>query len=583
MRPDAVHLHGVQADPRMKWNEKAKVYRMKAKYTQVVSLSELLALPVHAKVVPKIYLSTLDTLIVEQYRTLWNYSSQFFVDRAPDDPLRIAIEHLADCRPMQCIGLTHIDLLNLQVSCLVERCGCPKGAVLWMRAFVTAELAKYRKRLLTWTKILNAVFFPLITATMPTLIYLQDALPHTYAITFDIQFEYGHFLLPQWYSDLLVFQFGDEYYKVKTAPTGQAHLPAVGQALIGSLLTRAIQNATTASTTISEQSWHDSGYIDNGRVCSSQPLLQVARSLVELCSKYNLKLNETPEALYEMATTPHPVYEFLSVVYDHGKQQVRLSERSKQKLLAAQDELVSTDLTVDRLRRIFSLLVWGSGVLHFELCRVYYAIKFVRRRLASTKNMNDKANVWPCTLPEWKHWFSALLDGVYTRPAHGVNLKRAALFTDASKYGFGFVLFYNGHVQSWGGRWPQHYAAWPIVELEALALLLALRLLRLDESNIHFDMFVDNTSVIGVLHKRRSPSYFLNLIVVALSDLLRSKNWVIRNVQYVTSETNIADPPSRGDVDGWIERMRIHEHELRRIFQPEQYINSADWEDDWAI
>jgi hypothetical protein len=118
------------------------------------------------------------------------------------------------------------------------------------------------------------------------------------------------------------------------------------------------------------------------------------------------------------------------------------------------------------------------------------------------------------------------------------------VYTDASEDGYGIVIFGLGDTRVVGGKWTEAEKTRHINILELATVRIALRFLRqaTDEPELIIDWYIDNTTAIAVIENGRSRTFALNEIV----NEIQQHTWArTRKVQYVESERNLADAPSR--------------------------------------
>ncbi|KAJ3559983.1 hypothetical protein NP233_g11129 [Leucocoprinus birnbaumii] len=119
-------------------------------------------------------------------------------------------------------------------------------------------------------------------------------------------------------------------------------------------------------------------------------------------------------------------------------------------------------------------------------------------------------------------------------------------WVDAST-SFGIGIVFKGGWDAWKllpgwDKNPEHRIGWA----EMVAIELGLRLaIHHGHHNIHFQIKSDNTGVIGAIAGGRSRNLTHNQILQRITTLLRTHSIWISSL-YVSSESNLADKPSRG-------------------------------------
>jgi len=210
-------------------------------------------------------------------------------------------------------------------------------------------------------------------------------------------------------------------------------------------------------------------------------------------------------------------------------------------------------MTVGRLFEIMGILYFAAAVLRMSPGGYYAATKQYRRIAAKFEKgyvgLASSISFWTSTRACILRWVRDLLVNRPTR--HNLGLPVYALFTDASKEGWGAVLFSTdkagfiefGNRAVVSGKWLHRESVRHISELEAEAIVRALKRFAPTLNGCAFTLHVDNTSVLGALRKAQSPKYWLNKRIVQALDLVPDSVFEIR---YVATKDNFADGPSRG-------------------------------------
>jgi hypothetical protein len=139
-------------------------------------------------------------------------------------------------------------------------------------------------------------------------------------------------------------------------------------------------------------------------------------------------------------------------------------------------------------------------------------------------------------MKDFNDWFRFLVDNKPSHPLQTTELHSdVTLFTDASKIGWGAVMLKQHQVFTTGGKWSPAEAQKHINILEARAVQEAIDYFEDDLSQRNVTIVVDNTSVIGAMHRRRSNSYELN---AALSQVLQRLERInsAATVSYIASD-----------------------------------------------
>lgn len=211
------------------------------------------------------------------------------------------------------------------------------------------------------------------------------------------------------------------------------------------------------------------------------------------------------------------------------------------KLLGARSLLQIARLTFKEAQAVFGVCQYASRILNTPLYEYYYVFKFMRRRnrlLASGLRAElDTVRIWPSISSIWDTWIVRLVAG-YRAPVE----QTTGIFhvvSDASQSGYGAIVFPPFSTPfAISGSWPPHVQNHHINQKELMALVIACT--HIPQSS-HIAIKLDNTTAIHCINKTRSRCYQLNGLVQSLLS-----SYVIKSVEYVASEHNIADGLSRG-------------------------------------
>lgn len=279
-------------------------------------------------------------------------------------------------------------------------------------------------------------------------------------------------------------------------------------------------------------------YIDNFRSLSPK-FHETAVSFHTICTVLNVTLNATLEETLQAIGKP---YEFRGVLFQEGT--AHLAPKTKMKLMTAHKALqFAQQWTLHDVQSVFGLCIYATSILRSPTSSLYHIFKFVRRRCNQITDANALAHMWPSIVQPWRLWIEQLC----SHPGRTIfppGLPEYTVVSDASRTGYGGYAFMNGSMSAVGGKWHLWTQRMPICELEALALKITLE--RLVPLGASVTCRIDNMSVKGALEKGRSRSFWLNQHIAELT-----QKWHIKEVQYVRSADNIADPISRGELPQW--------------------------------
>ena len=481
-------------------------------------LEQLLALgiadwktwPMHAKTVTKVNLAAImdkvSPALASRFKQHYQYFSPQFLSSVQASGKQSRVELLPG------------DVEQLLASGIIEETDGEQ--TLTMHVFTVPETGKRRRRCICHTIDINDSAAA-VEIELPD--FLQIKHGHgPYTALADLSAWYYQIPLPQESRRYYRFSTGGKTYQLTAVPMGQRQAVGAAQTLSESLVQLA-QLPTNVKTTT---------YIDNFRFAAQDPL-SVKDAWVKFsstCDFYNATLNVDSGIAGES-------YDFLGIHFTQTT--MALTEKTLQKLTGALEELKHENLSLHQAIKIFGLFLFAARILNYPLALVYYTFKFFRRRgrafTFGWRKLTDKANIWPCINDELQKWSKHLLDNT------PVSLKEknptAVLITDASKWGWGAILFKkDGSLNFTNGEWSAEQRVRHINELEALAAKLAVSTLQPPEELI---ILIDNTTAESAIRKKRSTNYWINKIVADIPCLM---------VEHITSRSNVADILSRGQL-----------------------------------
>ena len=391
--------------------------------------------------------------------------------------------------------------------------------------FTVNEPEKTRRRLISEPRINEELTYTPSTELPSVEQCVSKARTHG-GSCWDFSSFYNQFEIPEEARNWFCARFKGKWYRSKVIPTGMRQCPALAQALTDSLAQMACANCETGAT-------HEA-YIDNVRFTGdAEATKRAADTFERLCE-------EVPITIGEMGTHLTD-YTFLGIHYNHLTACVDISKKHRTKINELIHQLgteTHQEWTMRDVLRLVGILVWAFRVLDIQLAKLYYLLKFIRRR--AHYELEQKAEFWPSLR---RPTLQALSDCL-GKNRHIQEEPKAAeiiLFTDACEEGYGAVMFQGTKVGITAGDFEKKE---PIHILEARALLYGIEKLPNFAKSTEIKVFIDNTSVLFALRKGASKSFLLNKLVPNISKVLNEKN-VRPNISYVKSEENMADLPSR--------------------------------------
>ncbi len=305
-----------------------------------------------------------------------------------------------------------------------------------------------------------------------------------------------------------------------------------------------------AATDVSVDVW-----IDNIRLAGSKDaVLRETQTMDETAAVCNVSWKE------EECLTAAVTYDFLGVRFNHSNSSVVPAE----KLLRKIDRVPLGSSTNGVIESLGGRLLHAGAICGVSPGRFWYALKYLRRLSNAlnrgTKNVDEPARVPASAQKDLELWSSAV-----HKPRTFVSPARCSpsftVFVDASLEGWGGVIIDERTCEMTvlGKTWDPPEKRFHINALEALALERTVGELPVACEKGHVSLFVDNTSVVGVLRKRQCVhNRVLNDAVVHAIECLRalSCTW---SVSWVRSDLNPADIPSRLDEKQLVEPHNVQE------------------------
>ena len=253
------------------------------------------------------------------------------------------------------------------------------------------------------------------------------------------------------------------------------------------------------------------------------------------------KLKDEPNT-----NTPHQLGKWCGLLYDYLLGTTSLPTRAISRLADAVALLNHDSLTIAEVFDAMGYFFFASAVLDAPLDKYYFPLKWYRRIAADfargVATMTKRVNVWSCIRMDLCHW-ADFLSKNSPAPVFRTGITPATLYTDASKTGYGAVLFINGKVYVSGAAWTGTDVGAHINLLEAEALSRALAKFKDVLAGSLLRIKIDNTSVIGAMERGYSSSFAMNNKIGYLIGSLKLVG--AYTIEYVASKMNISDGESR--------------------------------------
>jgi len=425
--------------------------------------------------------------------------------------------------------------------------------------FTTAEKADEhgnptRRRLVNWPVDINRQgAAPRVTKLASRSDLLQGC-RYPGATRYDIVSMYMHFPLTKESEPYYGFTWNGEWYTLGAIPTGGTHCPALAQSVSLALVVEAMRRLRRELG--GPVDIHTDVYIDNFRFAGEKWLVAMAEHHFEnICNELGFRWTKEEYAV---------AYTFLGVCVDHVSMETKAAPKSLAKLAAAAQQALAPNATVRDGFKLLGSLMWISWATEVHIADYYFALKFFRRRAASN-NLEEPLSIWPSVMKELTRWIANAAANLPRKiPQKDAEPQEYVyVFSDACLDGFGGVCISQQGLHVMSGAWPRQNRHPHINQLEACALLLALKQLKhrigtaLKDQRLK--IFVDNTTLFNILRRSYSPTFWGNEVAKEVASLLHdAKSWTI---SWIRSEEMLADSASRARPSMALECWTPLEHE----------------------
>lgn len=293
-------------------------------------------------------------------------------------------------------------------------------------------------------------------------------------------------------------------------------------------------------------------HIDNVRFLGSRATVAAAMTnFIDNCDFVGATVHQEEDSM------PHRQGVSFGVHYDYEQGWAALPLKQLRKLHTWYQELSSRPMPLKRVFELYGSLFYASCILGMNLSTRYFEIKWYRRKAAQFEkhqNLWEEVQMPTSVVRGVSKWLETLLQN--SPQAHAILPSEITLFSDASKDGFGAVLFQTGSggyeefgkkeaTEVFAGTWTDEERNLRIHILEARALAAALQHFKPLLRNKVVQAYVDNTSVLQSWRKTHSKSLSLNLEMQRVQEAASEANITLQ-AEYVPTKHNLADGPSRG-------------------------------------
>jgi hypothetical protein len=411
----------------------------------------------------------------------------------------------------------------------------------YCKVFWVPEKTKKRRRLLQEPQINTLKEITPGPIKLTTTEDIANGAGHAAATLTDMPWFYGQLLLPQELRKYFCMVYRGKVYQMTTIPTGCRGAPAFADAIMKVIASKAMREAER--TNDGDQPKSTNTYIDNVRFTGPPKLTTDAlEHFNSIATEMGFSIDSSSEQR-EVTT-----YDFLGYHVRHGtKPTISLTQKTKDKIQQCLDDIQRQDFqpTLRELCEMVGICNWGTlNVARFEF---YWLFKFLRRRIFAANNgdsaLDEPADMWSSARAALAEWCRQLLRKD-NRWLLSEDFEWTILITDASLRGFGvFVIPPRGAIQTWGG---------PFRDVERIEILEA-RAVQYGVGSLHavkqgtmgLVIFVDNTTVVGNLKKRRAENFTRNHILGTTWAMIAEKNYHPVRISYIPTKCNLADAMSR--------------------------------------
>jgi hypothetical protein len=411
----------------------------------------------------------------------------------------------------------------------------------WAKFFGVYERKKHRRRGILWPRQTNdQIDYECLIELKSLLVQMGEVRKGDVAVTFDVTASFHHWVLSPEVQLFFCFRNRDgKVYKFKRGVMGyrpMAELMDVAAKILAFSTYISAEGSDVTTTT----------HIDNVRFLGTATEVEKAAARFRAnCAFAKITLNE------EAGNKPHMQGDFCGVVYDYANGTTCATPAILEKLHAYYLEFRAKTCFATAAA-FFGVLFHVSAVLRAPLDQYYYVVKWYRKVMgkAAREDLNgeDPITFWPSARSQLDAWMTFLVKNKPTaRPPERIT-SGIKMFTDASKQGWGAVLFLgDGVIRVAAGSWDPVTRGRDISELETSAVTNGAIAFEEYLRNAEFELWMDNTSSMWSIGKGYARAYHLNTRVAELFAVLRPLAARF-TVHYVPSAQNVADGPSRGTV-----------------------------------
>ena len=385
----------------------------------------------------------------------------------------------------------------------------------FMRVFSVVEKEKNRRRLICHTAAINDQTHCPRVSLLGVSERASFAAKGDYAVTFDFRAYFFQFITASEIADINCFKCLGKWYKFLRLPMGQ---------------TQSVFVAHSISVILAKVACHRAA-LDFGRCCVYIDNVMFVGTLreVEMFKTAFLELCVTVKAVLSESGTVSQQSEFCGLQYNFATHEVRMASKVWRKVQQIDLHTVSTP---KEFFKVTGILIFAAQALSVRLCEFYYVLKFASRLASKIYNAkieaSDAITLWPSIVPQLQSWLNIACENKWRTIDCG--RKPSILFTDASKFGWGYVLFDEKGVHHHGEKWTEtdHIN---VLEIKAVQNSIL-------HSGSHCTtilLVIDNTTARAALSKGHSPSFAISRAINDVYNTCKERCICIAAVHWIKS------------------------------------------------
>ena len=370
---------------------------------------------------------------------------------------------------------------NLEKDKVIERCQVKEGDFMNNVFLVQKNTDEKKYRCILNMKPLNKDYVELTHFKMDTLqTCLQLMQDKCYMASIDISNAYHHIPIHPDYSKYLKFELGTVTYQYLTIPQGYRDSPRVFTKCLKPVLKHLREKGFVSSVYI------DDFYVQGKDLTECEENVNYTNLLLE---RLGYMISE--KSIFK----PTQSLTHLGFILNSVNMDVTLSEKKRNKLIElCKTILVKNNITIrEAAQLIGSLVASFPGV---EYGPLYYRdmekAKIVALKLCNN-NYDAKMQFNEACILEIQWW---LREGLYSKKLISQGNPEKVITTDSSLKGWGAFI----DDKNTQGLWTEEEAKMHINVLELKAVLLGIQSLCKNDSNIHLQVQMDNTTGIAYIN-----------------------------------------------------------------------------------